>query len=174
VCLLAKLRNPSGLLLMLSQQPSTTWAEKIQRTAGLPWAAESVDELRAWALEAKRSALLRSSEAGKVASKSRWSWVDDQLRAGLGALHRLAKRATFASSKPVLDHGLPTLQLRQVFAADRETWMQVWERFKETATAPWRATSSNAVGLSERAAANCWSRHSQSVHNLQEANGSRA
>ena len=95
--------------------------------------------LREWAMEARTLATERGQAASKSAMRSWWRWVDDQLRVGAGALHRVSKKEDIVAAAVVeAAHG-PTLGLQSVLEDDLKTWKAIWERFKDTAAAPWRS-----------------------------------
>ena len=121
------------------EQEKGAWGWRIQGASHL-----SVDDafaaaaLREWASEAKALAQKESCMLAQAATKAWWRFVDDQMRAGAGVLHRVTKRVAAAAEKPVPGLHGPTLDLQAVLEEDRRNWQTIWERFKDTASAPWR------------------------------------
>jgi hypothetical protein len=138
-----KLRKPGGVLKCLldheKESGGEQWLWKVRSAGHLTdecsFAAAS---LRTWAKEAREAAATRSKGASKVASKSWWKWVDEQLRVGAGGLHRLTKREEIAADSVVEGPGGPSLSLQQTLDSDREAWSEIWTTFSKEASAPWR------------------------------------
>ena len=63
----------------------------------------NADAIRGWSIEARTAAKSHSREAAQDALKSWSRFVDDQLRAGAGALHRLAKGQPIAADAAARD-----------------------------------------------------------------------
>ena len=99
-----------------------------------------ISTLRLWAKEADDLAVQSTKVAAAAASKRWWAWVDEQLRAGAGALHAYTKRDEKCCSAPPLISGPggQTVSVQAMLESDRETWRKIWERFMDDAQAPWR------------------------------------
>ena len=102
------------------------------------YSQHAVVVLKEWAILADGQATQRTIENARGAARRWWQWVDDQLRAGAGALHSFCKRDERLRDAPQLvGAALPTLGIQALLDSDRETWRKVWEKFADTASAPW-------------------------------------
>ena len=135
----ARLRRPRGTLQRMLRDCTGDWQLRATCAGHLtPDNTFAANELRKWAAEALDAARVRGIAAASSASKGWHAWIDEQLRGGAGALHRLAKRsAIVADQATVTDFG-PTASLQATLDSDREAWRAVWEKFATTARAPWR------------------------------------
>ena len=133
------LRNPVGPAARLLEEERDKWQWRLLAAGCLSMAdTYAADSLRRWAAEARAQAAQRGSAAARDARRGWRRWVDEQLRLGAGALHRLSKREDIVAATVVEGRFGPSLGLQQVLESDRETWRAVWERFADTAGAPWR------------------------------------
>ena len=101
--------------------------------------ADAADVLRKWATEAKSDLELRSKDLRRKATSEWRSWVDEQLHAGSGALHRFTKREELMPDVAAQMSGGLSFGLDDLLKAARDEWAAVWERFSSIAKAPWRS-----------------------------------
>ena len=72
-------------------------------------------------------------------------WVEEQLANGAGALHRYTKRQCLVAGEVVVADFGPSAKLSDILANDRTLWASVWEKFKDSAGAPWRTNFNPAA-----------------------------
>jgi hypothetical protein len=136
--------RPKGLFKLLLEQVGSHWSARAKPVYRLlPCSVSAACCLRNWACEAKNEAARRSYGRGKAATRTWWCWADEQLRVGVGALHKLSKRDAVAPDIPVEGPALKSLQLRHLLEADRERWRLIWERLKGVTSYPWRDKGSS-------------------------------
>eukprot|EP00972_Heterocapsa_arctica_P010116 1485458-Heterocapsa_arctica.AAC.1 len=88
-----KLKESTGALHSLIEQGAPKWKWRSVSAGHLTMGDDfAAAVLRDWAAEAWREAWQRGRDASSAASDSWRAWVDEQLQAGAGALHRLTKR----------------------------------------------------------------------------------
>ena len=135
----ALLRKQAGLLQKVVDSDQFRWRWKCLGAGNLStgdWFA--VPTLRSWATEA-RTALDERRKLSRRQAATRWKdWVEEQLKAGAGALHRFTRRESIVPEAVVWDQSGPTLSLDAILKADREVWAKVWLKFEGNAEAPWR------------------------------------
>ena len=134
-CLLDPIRSIAGDLGSLRNH----WYGRIVAARSLALChIFAVPTLKAWSAEAKKDMDVIASKV-KSARKVSWNaWVSEQLKAGAGALHSLTKKVEHPDDVAVLGVDGPSLMLSDVLAVDLKLWKGIWEKFKDTATAPWR------------------------------------
>ena len=77
--------------------------------------------------------------------------MDDQLRAGAGALHKLGKRQPTAADAAPRDNEGRTMDPQRVVNVECEAWKRIWHKFDGVAAAPWRVRKGCGNGRSDTA-----------------------
>ena len=135
-------RSPTGCLRkLLDDEAGQRWRFRLEGVGLVHIGSVSVVAvLKEWAADADQQARKRSAASSREAARGWWEWVDEQLRKGAGALHLFAKRDENMQNAqvPIESVDGPTLGIQALVDKDREVWKEVWERFKGSATAPWR------------------------------------
>ena len=111
----------------------------------------NADAIRGWSLEARSAARVQSRQAAQDNLKSLWKFVDDQLRAGAGALHKLAKRQPIAADAAPRDNKGRTMDPQRVVNHECEAGKRIWMKFEGVAAAPWRIREGGVSGRADTA-----------------------
>ena len=124
------------LQVVLKSADIKGWSGRVAGLANLPPRSHhAIDVLLAWSAEAFEEANARTKKAAYEASKKWWHWMDEQLRIGAGALHAFTKRdeKVGEAAVPVTCSGELSLNIRALLESDRNSWKEVWEKFKDEA-----------------------------------------
>ena len=99
----ASLRKPAGALKSFLQECGTfQWAHRASLAADITIDDHhAVSTLLKWSSEARNDATSRAADEKTAGQRSWWRWVDDQLRVGAAALHKLSKRELEADPTPL-------------------------------------------------------------------------
>jgi ribonuclease HI len=136
----AKFRAPTGVLAaLMADEEGKSW---IWRVIAAGWTSimdsSSQDIFKVWGAEARKAAARRCRARSEDASRAWWTWVDEQLRVGAGALHRMSKRVEATAPMPVTDADGASLAPQRMVEKARTDWHAIWTKFEGVADAPWR------------------------------------
>ena len=136
----ASLRRTRGdLSSFLGTTTGSSWSSKVDVAAAVDASSWQVGPvLMKWSLQARELAKEQAALEKSTGLKSWWRWVDDQLRAGASALHKLTKRAIVADPQPVDSTSGLSLDPQLMVQAEHGKWSKVWLKFQGVASAPWR------------------------------------
>ena len=152
--LLSQLRVPTGHLRDLLLAPeSLIWKARVNVLVETGLHPDlNADAIRGWSIEARCAARVQSRQAAQDSLKGWWKFVDDQLRAGAGALHKLAKRQPTAADAAPRDNEGRTMDPQRVVNVECEAWKRIWHKFNGVSAAPWRVREggdSGRLGLAD-------------------------
>ena len=139
----AMLRHPAGKLkrFLDKHDQCGTWRWRLWLASQLaPSDTHAMPGLKAWGAQAAQACKERSQIHKDAGARTWHRWIDEQLRAGAAALHRLTKRQVVVAPEPVTaEHGPGTMGLQAMVEAEAAAWRPVWEKFLARASAPWRS-----------------------------------
>ncbi len=133
-----------GPLRALIKDSPTPWRLRAWRIAAWPVGADDFGMIGEWAAEAHRMAHARKARSVSDNCKAWWRWVDDQMRKGAGALHKLAKRDAPIFADAVDTPGGKSSSPQHIVDHDRADWQKIWHKHADVATAPWRRLPASA------------------------------
>ena len=138
--LTTKFRAPTGVLAaLLADDEGQLWIWRVLAASSTSiMDCHSQEVLKAWGAEARKAAVRRGRARSEDASQAWWAWVDEQLRVGAGALHRISKRAAIAAPSPASGADGPSLAPQRLVEKAGTDWHAIWTKFEGVAEAPWR------------------------------------